>query len=180
MKAMKKKRIEIDFKILPSGKWEVPKDIRAMVNKNFGDPEVAMFAKMIFEAPKVKLSYSLIQYYFAVVVPLVLCGMIDVGHNELCLDDKEHKQDMHRMLKKKFLKMKEVRVGDELIEIEPSITDCDNVEFWRYLNDCGEWAAEFLYTKIPMPRKGMEIDDKKVIPVKAYLAEKRLEFLRRI
>lgn len=175
-----KDTLKFKMKILPSGAWEVSKQVRELVNKNFKEDEIAVWVDIEFKKIKKKRSYDLLKYYWAVVIPLVLCGIIDQGNDDLSLDDKDDRSRIHDLMKKMFLNnSKDIQIGDELLEIPSSTSLCDNKEFIIYLKKIAVWASEFLGIEIPVPKGKIQADDGIIISVEEYLQKKRIEFMKR-
>lgn len=89
-------------------------------------------------------------YYWAVVVPHVKTGLVDVGYEADELDN----EIVHEYLKNRFLKKE---IFSEMVTDSLSVTErtskIDNVKFKDYVQRIQRWAIEFLHVYIPDPNE---------------------------
>ena len=86
-------------------------------------------------------------YYWGVVVPLIQEAIKDLG-------DVWEAQKVHDLLRLKFLEVVKIdeETGEELLRTIRSTTELSTVEFIEYIDQCRQWAAEFLWVNIPDPQ----------------------------
>jgi hypothetical protein len=91
-------------------------------------------------------------YYWAVLVPCVRQGLLDLGH-ELTLEE------VHEFLKVKFNSKSIIdeSTGEVLAVIGGSTTNLDTFDFGQYFEAIIRWAAEYLGVEIPYPNEQMSI-----------------------
>jgi hypothetical protein len=91
-------------------------------------------------------------FYWAVVIPYVRQGLIDVGYDPDELDS----EIVHEYLKKRFLK-KEVYSPhkEEIMSVTKRTSKLTNGEFKEYISEVQRWATKFLHIYIPDPHEGM-------------------------
>lgn len=91
------------------------------------------------------------RYYWGCLIPILKSTLKDLG-NEFT------PEQVHDMLKYKFLK-KDVHVKDgEFITKITSSTELSTSEFMDYIADIQRWSAEFFGVEIPDPNEQLEID----------------------
>ena len=103
--------------------------------------------KIIVSIELFKNSRSVLQnnYYWGVVVPMVRQGVLDMGM-------KMNKEEIHEMLKLRFLKKE--KVNEDTGEIFPyigSTTEMTKMQFMEYIQDIQQWSATYLNVVIPSP-----------------------------
>jgi len=86
-------------------------------------------------------------YYHGCVIPYVIDGIAAMGTSRSLLSA----ENVHEMLKAKFLGEDIPNEDGEFIRINRSTTDLTTTEFMEYLADIQRWAAEFLHIVIPDP-----------------------------
>lgn len=88
-------------------------------------------------------------YYWAVVVPILTRGFLDVGYSGMT--DKK----THSWMKRKYLLGEEVSDIEEMpaIEIIGSTTKLDVIRFFEIMEDLQRFGAQILGVKIPDPDK---------------------------
>lgn len=91
-------------------------------------------------------------YYWAVVIPAVRAGMIDVGYEPDELDS----AIVHEYLKDKFLK-KEILspYKEEILTITHRTSKLSNLEFKEYIAQVQRWSTKFLHIYILDPNEGL-------------------------
>lgn len=89
-------------------------------------------------------------YYFGVVVPEILQGLVDAGYKRFQLSN----DIVHRMLSDKFL-TREIANEDtgEYLTVKPSTEDLNMPEYADYITECIDYAAEWLGILITAPKK---------------------------
>lgn len=90
-------------------------------------------------------------YYFGVVVYLITAELKRLGHDV-------DKDLVHSFLKNKFLYTEVVNESGEFEKIPKKMPDCSTSEFIDYVEDCRNWAAEFLGINIPDAGEQLEIE----------------------
>ena len=84
-------------------------------------------------------------YYWGVVIEQIRKAM---GHT---------KDEMHQILAKKFLKIKEIEVDGETFAIVKSTTKLKTDEFEDYLENCRRYAAENLSIVVLLPNESEDM-----------------------
>lgn len=92
------------------------------------------------------------------VIPEVVRAFIDLG-NDLQQGNKEHHEEVHEFLKRRFLDNgREVMDAEGVLyKLPPSTRICTTVEQEEYHERIRQFAAEFLNVVIPLPNEQMEI-----------------------
>lgn len=93
-------------------------------------------------------------YYHGCVIPYVIDGIAAMGTSRSLLSA----ENVHEMLKGKFLGEDIANEDGEFIRINRSTTDLTTTEFMEYLADIQQWSAEFLKIYIPSPNEQSEMD----------------------
>ena len=105
--------------------------------------------KITVEQNKVKRSDPQNRYYWAVILPFVRDGFIDLGNN--LQRNGETVILIHKLLKQKFLN-NGIEIADangEVHTTEPTTTTLNKEEFSEYVEQIKQWAAEYLNIYIP-------------------------------
>lgn len=86
------------------------------------------------------------RYYWGVVVEMIRAGMKDMG-------DIVQPDQVHEFLKHRFLKVQRIDpdTAELLYEFSESTADLTTVKFGEYVDQCCQFAAEFLGVAIPSP-----------------------------
>lgn len=86
------------------------------------------------------------RYYWGVVVEMIRAGMKDMG-------DIVQPDQVHEFLKHRFLKVQRIDpdTAELLYEFSESTADLTTVKFGEYVDQCCQFAAEFLGVSIPSP-----------------------------
>lgn len=97
--------------------------------------------------PKKKRSLNQNAYFHGVMVPMVLQGLRDAGFNEV-----KTAEDAKDIIKSLFLKkvVKNEHTGEEIPVIRHT-SELTTVEFNAFMEECGQWASEYLGIFIPPP-----------------------------
>jgi hypothetical protein len=91
-------------------------------------------------------------FYWAVVIPAVKMGLVDVGYDPDELDS----ELVHDYLKKKFLKQEIYsEYKEEIISSTKRTSKLNNGDFKEYINQIQRWATQFLHIYIPDPNEGL-------------------------
>jgi len=90
-------------------------------------------------------------FYHAVIIPLVLQGLKDLGFADF------DKDKTHDLIKFKFLKKEIVSEHGEVIETVGSTAKLTTSEFMELISDITQWAFEYLGVTIPEPGSQTEI-----------------------
>jgi hypothetical protein len=122
-----------------------------IVNRKAFDIDMQGFegSRVIITLKKYRKSRSNKQnaYYHGCVIPYVIDGLVAMGTNKNLLSS----ENVHEMLKAKFLGEDIANENGEFIRINRSTTDLTTTEFMEYIADIQQWAAEFLSIQIPDP-----------------------------
>lgn len=112
--------------------------------------------RYIFTCKKYRKSRSNKQnaYYWACVIPYVMDGLVEMGLEKSLLSS----ENVHEMLKARFLKEDFGNADGEFVTLTKSTTDLSTTEFMDYIADVQKWAAEFLNIQIPDPGDQAEIN----------------------
>lgn len=138
------------------GKITLPKRLRAEVVASFEGELI----RVVFERKKKVRTPSQNSYYWAVIVPMILDEMINLGYDEFQSGNKDHLQIVHEYLKNKFLPAKEVPdVNGVAIKLPPSSKNISTVEFMEFIDSVCKWAAECLNLRIPEPNEQLDFFD---------------------
>lgn len=154
---MQKETILSYYGKVSAGKIELPK-------KRFQKEVVQAFdghgIEVIVKRKRKHRSTPQNNYYWGVVVPMVLDAFIDLG-NDLQSGNKQHIQLVHEFLKDRFLDNGPslVDANAEQCKGPSSTTYCTTVDFMEYLDRITQWAAEALNISIPAPNEQAEIWD---------------------
>jgi len=103
--------------------------------------------------PKKTRSLNQNAYFHGVMVPLVLQGLRDAGFNEV-----KTPEDAKDIIKSLFLKkiIKNEISGEEIPVIRHT-SELTTVEFNAMMEECGQWASEYLGIFIPPPNYQTEM-----------------------
>ena len=105
--------------------------------------------KITVEQNKVKRSDQQNRYYWAVVLPYVRDGFIDLGNN--LQRNGESIMLIHKLMKSKFLD-NGIAIADANGEVhmtEPTTSTLNKEEFSEYVDRIKEWSTEYLNIYIP-------------------------------
>ena len=133
-------------KVSDAGQIDLPKRLRQEVSEQLCGKRI----EVTFKQQRKTRSTPQNAYYWSVVIPYVLDGFIELGH-DLQSGNADHKEMIHGLLKDKFLH-NGIEVADansELYTLPPSTRRCNVVEFMDYLDQIIRWAAECLNVTIP-------------------------------
>lgn len=110
--------------------------------------------EVIVKKKKRRRSLDQNAYYWSAVIPGIVQGLIDLGH-ELMYGNEAHHYGIHEFLKNKFLDNGKdlADTNGVMIRIPPSTRMLTKLEFMHYLELVIKWAAEDLNTVIPLPNK---------------------------
>ena len=91
-------------------------------------------------------------YYWRIMIPHVLAGFIDLGH-DLQLGNKEHQEMIHQLLKERLLSNghEVTDAHGEVIQLPSSTKILGVGEFMDYTARVERWAQEHLNITIPAP-----------------------------
>lgn len=148
-------KLEYYGKVSAEGVITLPKRMRQEMVQHFSGKQI----EVKVQRKRKYRSSPQNRYYWGVVIPFVLRGFIDLGHNELSEGSDESKEAIHSLLKQRFLHngyTVEDKQGN-VYELPPSTTRCSTTEFMDYLAQVVQWSAEFLGIHIPEPEEQLEI-----------------------
>ena len=91
-------------------------------------------------------------FLWGVVYPIVLEGLKQAGFEEF-----EEDEQVHDLLKCRFLKKDIVNKDGEVIETVGMTKNLTTTEFMDYLSEIGKWSSEYLNVYIPEPGEQTEI-----------------------
>ena len=131
------------------GTWKGLKSMRQ-------DMDEAPPGRYIFTCKKYRKSRSNRQnaYYHGCVVPYVIDGLVNIGFERSLLTN----ENVHDLLKNKFLHEDVGIDGGEFITLTKSTTDLSTTDMMDYIDEIHRWALEFLGITIPLPGEQSEID----------------------
>lgn len=93
------------------------------------------------------------RYYWGVVVVLIQAAMLESW------GERYNKEEIHEMLKSKFLYTEKVNEATgEIIQMGRSTTDNTTAQQEEYHIDCREFAKEWFNVEIPLPNEQIEIE----------------------
>jgi hypothetical protein len=97
--------------------------------------------------PKKKRSLNQNAYFHGIMVPMVLQGLREAGYSEV-----KTPEDAKDIIKSLFLKkmVKSELTGEEIPVIRHT-SELTTVEFNLMMEECGQWASEYLGLFIPPP-----------------------------
>lgn len=105
---------------------------------------------LIFSIKKLNKKRSNLQnnYYWGVVVPVLVIGLREVGYEDI------DSNTAHELMKLKYLKkiLLNKKTG-EITNILGTTTELTAVEFNEYLDKINNFAIEYLNTEIPLPNE---------------------------
>lgn len=95
-------------------------------------------------------------YFHGVVLPIVFKGLQDMGHEGVKDTD-----DAKLVLKSLFLKEKVINTetGEVITEFIKDTSKLTTFEFYTFMEQVTQWAAEYLDKVIPAPGKQITIED---------------------
>lgn len=138
------------------GKITLPKRLRAEVVASFEGKQI----RVVFERKKKVRTPSQNSYYWAVIVPMILDEMINLGNEGLQSGNEEDLKMIHDFLKDRFLKPIVVADANGVeMKMKPSTKTLSTVEFMEFIEDICRWAAESLHLNIPQPGEQTELFD---------------------
>lgn len=97
--------------------------------------------------PKKTRSLNQNAYFHGVMVPMVLQGLRDAGFNEIKTPE-DAKDIIKSLFLKKIIKNK---ISGEEIPVIRHTSELTTVEFNIMMEECGQWASEYLEIFIPPP-----------------------------
>jgi hypothetical protein len=92
-------------------------------------------------------------YYHGVVLPIVKAGLIDAG-----FENYRNNEQVHDLLKFRFLKTNESNTDGEFIERIKSTSELSTSQFMDFIAEVQQWATEFLNVYIPEPNENLELN----------------------
>ena len=127
---------------------QIRKRMAQEVGKAFDGKKITI----TIERAKKSRSVSQNAYYWSVVIPHVLAGFIDLGH-DLQMGNKEHQELIHQLLKERLLSNghQVTDVNGEVIQLSSSTKALGVGDFMDYLARVERWAQEHLNIAIPAP-----------------------------
>jgi hypothetical protein len=120
------------------------------LRKFFSDLKEGAYTLTLTE--KNKRTHDQNEYYWAVVVPMVLQGLRDAGYSEIKTNN-----DAHLVLKSLFIKKSIPNHQGEFIEVVGSTKSMTKSEFIDFIESVSQWAAEYLNVEIPAPNSQTKI-----------------------
>lgn len=137
------------------GVISLPKRLRKEVVQAFE----GKYIQVVFKRKRKRRSDPQNRFYWGVVIPEIIQGMIELGNNDLQLGNSSHAEMIHEFLKSELLDNGEeiILAGGELKKLPPSTTTTTTTEFMEYLDKVNKWAGEFLGITIPHPSEQTEM-----------------------
>ena len=142
-------------RVTEDGEIHLPsKKLKEEVSRSMAGKQV----EVTFKVKRRQRSNPQNAYYWSAVIPSVLDGLIDLGHN-FQSGNKEHEEMLHGWLKSRFLDngLSFADANGEEHKMPPSTKICTTTEFAEYLDAIIMWAAEDLHIKIPQPEEQGEL-----------------------
>lgn len=138
-------------KVTKEGRLELPRKRIAKEVQYFAGKDV----EVIIRRKKRRRSNEQNGYYWAIMVPMIVDALIDLGHNDLQSGNKDSHEMIHEFLKGRFLNngLEVSDIQGEVITLPPSTKRLSTVEFMDYKDNIQRWAAEFLGISIPDPNE---------------------------
>lgn len=131
------------------GRISLPARLRKEVIGRFEGQRI----EVIFKRDRKRRSNKQNAYYWTIIIPYVLQGFIDLGHDELLIGQEDSKEAIHGLLKERFLH-NGITIEDakgNVYDLKPSTKRCTTVEFMEYVERISKWAIECLNVVIPEP-----------------------------
>lgn len=140
---------------IKDGEITLPKRLRKEVTATFEGKEI----EVIFRRKRKRRSSQQNRFYWSVVIPEIVRGMIDLGNEALQQGNTEHGELVHEYLKHNLLDNGEEVQGVEgiIIKLPPSTTKCTTVDFMDFIERVRMWAADNLGLAIPEPNEQVEM-----------------------
>lgn len=161
-------KLEFLASVTEAGGLVLPPQLGEQIKKFFAGQEVILSV----EKKSKRRTLNQNNYYWAVVVDLIRQGIIDTG--ELLTSS-----EIHDFLRFRFLKQQKVNEesGEVIYEYARSTAELMVHEFSFYLDNCIQFAAEYLSVAIP---SAMLAPDYYFIPERQNASETKTDYLRRI
>jgi len=133
----------------------LPKHLRKEVVEVFEGRDI----EVIFQRKRKRRSDMQNKYYWAVVVPEIVRGMIDLGNEALQMGNNDHVLLVHEFLKDTLLDngVDIIGIEGEMFKMPPSTTRCSTTEFMEFIERARMWAGEKLGINIPGPNEQAEM-----------------------
>jgi hypothetical protein len=151
---------KVQLRIDENGKWSYPETMKENVNAIFSRHNMVNYVDMEFKSPKKNRTLNQNDYYWAVVVPMVVSGFILQG-NDLRIGRKKDLELVHELLKDKFGTDDMCEFVDMHGEVHTTkrktTTNLDTKEFNNYVKDIINWSKEYLDINIPGPNGKVKI-----------------------
>lgn len=148
-------KLEYYGKVTKEGEISLPKRMRTEIIEYFSGKSIELVVK---QKRKYRSSPQN-AYYWSVVIPYVLRGFRDLGHQELVEGSAECSNMIHELMKQRFL-YNGITLEDSkgnVYDLPSSTTRCSTTEFMDYLDRVVRFAAECLNVNIPAPSEQLEI-----------------------
>lgn len=146
-------KLEYYGKVSAEGEITLPKRMRKELVSLFSGHGI----QVIVKRKRKRRSLNQNDYYWAVIVPYILRGFIELGNN-LQEGNPEHLKLIHEFLKARFLQGEELHDANGMLHImPPTTTILTTTEAEEYYDQCRQFAAEYLNTVIPLPNEQVEI-----------------------
>lgn len=137
-------------KVTPEGEIKVyrSKEMRELIRVNFAGREI----EVTIQRKRKHRSLEQNQYYWGVIVPVVMQGLTDAGYRVT-------KESTHEFLKATFNKMELVNEQTgEFLQTIGSTSQMSTVDMMTYFDKITQWAVEFLNVEIPQPGEQIKIE----------------------
>lgn len=137
------------------GAITLPKRLRQEVVSVFDGKQI----EVTFRRRRKRRSNEQNKYYWGVVIPEIMRGMIDLGNEALQMGNSEHVELVHEYLKHTLLDNGEEISGADgvMFKLPPSTSKCTTTEFLDYVERIRIWAADNLNISIPEPNEQVEM-----------------------
>lgn len=160
MKEVFKTRLKID----QDGRWIYPATLKESINSIFSRHGEINYVTMVFQSEKKNRTLRQNDYYWAVVVPMVVGGFILHG-NDLSTCRSRDLEMVHELLKDKFGTDQMCEFVDMHGEVhttkKKTTTVLDTKEFSSYIEAIIKWSKEYLGVNIPQPNGMVQMFDER-------------------
>ena len=161
-------KLTFSGRVADNGEIMLPRRFRTDVARLFPGRDIVV----IVERRRRKRTQNQNAYYWAVIVQMICDGLNAAGENV-------NPQEVHEFLKFRFLRIQKTDpdTGELLWEYSRSTSALKAFEFSLYLDQCIQFAAEYLGIQIPPPHTQTEMYS---FPEYQGLKESRPDYLERV
>lgn len=145
-------------KVNEAGRIEMHESTRRKMAKEVGAKFPGCDVSITVDKKRKTRSTPQNAYYWSVVIPMLIDGLVDAGNAGLQSGNLEHQQWVHEEMKKLHLSngMEVEDANGNAYKLPSSTKRCSTLEFMEYLAKIQQWAAECLSISIPDPNEQRE------------------------